>query len=510
MRLARDVYSARRLVEHQHVHVVVQQARERDLLLIAARETRHFLRVTRCADIETRDPLACALPLPRRRHEKPSRGPFESRQRHVVRDVQVRREPLAGPVFAEHAHPVPPPIRRRERTNVDAELHRSFFHRGEPEEASKQPCTAGAEQPGNPENLAAMQRERRRLEPLGRKSLEGQQRGAHGALPAWIQVFERASDHQADNLIAAPLGCHAFAGVASVAQHDEAVGDLRHLLDEVRDVHDCEALLLEPANQLEQLLYVVVREAARGLVEHEYAATECQRSRDFHELLRCRRKLADRRVEGNIRVPELPERRTRREPDRAAVNDAERARHPLPRRLDAERDVVHDAQVRRERELLINHRHAGLASLTRVSRLVRRVIQRHRSRIWNDGARKNRHQRALARAVLADERAYFPAAHSKIDTVEGNGAAERLAHAAHFELRACLAEAARRRGYGFNHRAASACQATMASFGEPRRSAAPRRRDRSGCSSSFTAGSDILSRVTSCAPVSIRFSTGRP
>ena len=348
-------------------------------------------------------------------------------------------------------------------------------------------------------------------EPLGRESLEAAAAGRRRcARPARIQVFERASDHQADNLIAARLGCHAFAGVAAVAQHDEAVGHLRHLLDEVRDVHDCEALLLEPANQLEQLLYVVVREAARRLVEHEHAATECQRARDFHELLRRRRQLADRRVEGNIRVPELLERRPRRAADRIAVNDAERAQHPLPRGLDAERDVVHHAQVRRERQLLINHRHAGLARLARISRRVRRAVQRHRSGIGNDGAGKNRHQRALARAVLPDERAHFPAAHSEVDTVERDGAAERLAHAAHFELCACLAEAARRRGYGFNHRAASACQATMASFGEPRRSAAPRRRDRSGCSSSFTAGSDILSRVMSCAPVSIRFSTGRP
>ncbi len=99
---------------------------------------------------------------------------------------------------------------------------------------------------------------------------------------------------------------------------------------------------------------------------------------------------------------------------------------------------------------------------------------------------ENRHERALAGAVLADERAHFPAAHGEVHTVERDGAAERLAHAAHLELRACLAEAARRRGYGFNHR------------------------DRSGCSSSLTAGSDILSRVMSCAPVSMRFSTGRP
>ena len=94
----------------------------------------------------------------------------------------------------------------------------------------------------------------------------------------------------------------------------------------MRDVHDCQALLLEPANQLEQLPHVVVGEAARRLVEHEHAAAECQRARDLHELLRRRRQLADRRVEGNIRMAELLERRPRRAADRIAVNDAERAK----------------------------------------------------------------------------------------------------------------------------------------------------------------------------------------
>ena len=56
-----------------------------------------------------------------------------------------------------------------------------LLHRVEPEEPAKQPRTAGAEQPGDAENLAAMQRERRRTQPLGREPFELQQRVADRA-----------------------------------------------------------------------------------------------------------------------------------------------------------------------------------------------------------------------------------------------------------------------------------------------------------------------------------------
>src|SRR5688572_11777447 len=151
------------------------------------------------------------------------------------------------------------------------------------------------------------------------------------------------------------------------------------------------------------------------------------------------------------------------------MDDAKRTECASPRRLDAKRDVVHHAQVRRQRQLLVNHRDAGLTRLAWIFWRVRHAVQRHRSGVWSGRAGQNRHQRAFARAILADQRTYFSTAHGEIDTIERDGAAERLAHAAHFEL--C--------GYGFNHR------------------------ERSGWSSSFTAGSFILSRVISCAPVSI-------
>ena len=78
------------------------------------------------------------------------------------------------------------------------------------------------------------------------------------------------------------------ARVSAIAQHHEAVGHLRHFLDEVRDVHDSKALPLEPVDNLEQFAHIAVRETARRLVEHEHAAAERERARNLDKLLRRR------------------------------------------------------------------------------------------------------------------------------------------------------------------------------------------------------------------------------
>ena len=84
-------------------------------------------------------------------------------------------------------------------------------------------------------------------------------------------------------------------------------------------------------------------------------------------------------------------------------------------------------EVRRERQLLVDHRDAGAARRERIARRVRGAVEPHLARVGRQRAGENRHQRALAGAVLADERADLAAAHREIDAVERDGRAERLA-----------------------------------------------------------------------------------
>ena len=264
-----------------------------------------------------------------------------------------------------------------------------------------------------------------------------------------------------------PLAC-----VAAVAQHDEPVRHFLHFFDEVRDVDDGVALRLEAADQFEQAPHVVAAEAARRLVEDQHAAADGERARDLDELLRRRRERADQRVWSDIVAPQFLECGSRGRSDAVALHDAE------ARGFDAEHDVLHHAQVRRQRQLLVDHRHAGAARLDRLARRVRRAFEPHLARIRPNRAGQDGHQRALARAVLADQRAHLARPDGEIHAVQRHRGAERLPHAAHLE--------ARRGGQFFSHRA------------------------RSGCRSSFASGSFMCSRVTSRTPVSIRFSTASP
>ena len=242
----------------------------------------------------------------------------------------------------------------------------------------------------------------------------------------------------------------------------------------MRDVDDGETLLFEPADQREEPLDVGVGEAARRLVEHHDAGAARQSARDLDELLRRRRQVRDERVGADLGMTELRQR------------VGSRLTHPPPfdqtlaHRLHAEADVLHHGQMRRERELLVNHRDAGAARIDRLARFVRTAVEAHDPGVRPERARQDGHQCALAGAVLPDQRTHLTRRHVEIDPGDGDRRPERLAHAFHLEAR---------RGGRLVH---------FSHF------------ERSGLSSSFIAGSSMFSFVAMCTPVSIRFSTFSP
>ena len=76
---------------------------------------------------------------------------------------------------------------------------------------------------------------------------------------------------------------------------------------------------------------------------------------------------------------------------------------PAPRLLAPEHHVVGDAEVRAEREILIDRLHTGRARVLRASELDRPALERHRAGVRADGAGDDLDQRALAGAVVAEE-----------------------------------------------------------------------------------------------------------
>ena len=76
---------------------------------------------------------------------------------------------------------------------------------------------------------------------------------------------------------------------------------------------------------------------------------------------------------------------------------------PAPGLLAAEHHVVRDAEVRAEREVLIDRLDTGGACVLRAPEVNRPSLERHRARIGRDGAGDDLDQRRLAGAVVAKE-----------------------------------------------------------------------------------------------------------
>src|SRR5262249_5371540 len=122
--------------------------------------------------------------------------------------------------------------------------------------------------------------------------------------------------------------------------------------------------------------------------------------------------------------------------------------------------------------------HAPLPRLARGSRAIRLPAEVRRAGVGRDRARQDLHQGALAGAVLTEQRVDLTLPDRQIRSCEGRYLAEALRHPLHGQQDGEIAQ--------FSHAA------------------------RSGERSAWILGSAIVSRVATCTPVSMRFSTGLP
>ena len=89
--------------------------------------------------------------------------------------------------------------------------------------------------------------------------------------------------------------------------------------------------------------------------------------------------------------------------------------------------------MRTVRKFLVDVRDALPARLQRTRRMIFAVQQPHAPLIGLEHARENIHQRALARAVLADQRVHLARTHIEINSSQGTGSSEALPDSVEFE-----------------------------------------------------------------------------
>ncbi len=116
--------------------------------------------------------------------------------------------------------------------------------------------------------------------------------------------------------------------------------------------------------------------------------------------------------------------------------------HPTPRddaeavdRLGAEKDILGDAQFRRDAELLMHHADAGGQRIARRAEMDLLAVDAHAPGVGGMDAGDDLHHRALAGAVLAGQAMDLAGQQSEIDASKRLDAAKRLRDARQFEQR---------------------------------------------------------------------------
>jgi len=216
---------------------------------------------------------------------------------------------------------------------------------------------------------------------------------------------------------------------AAVAQHGDAVGDPPHLAQSVRDVDRGDAAGAQVREDAQQRVGLGAVERGRRLVQHQQLRVARKRPGDLDQLLRAHAQIGDAR--GRAHAQPHARQRGRRVTVRARpVHHARRA--PA---LGAHEEVFRHAQLSHQRQLLVDHRHAGALGIGHAGESPLAPFQRKRPAVAavRVHAAQDLDERGLARPVLSHQRVNGAARHAKRDAVQRPHARKVARDAAHLE-----------------------------------------------------------------------------
>ena len=230
-----------------------------------------------------------------------------------------------------------------------------------------------------------------------------------------------AADHQPDHAVARHLGDRQRRHQPAVAQHRHAIGERHDFLEPVRDVDAADAVGAQGADQREQPRRLDVGERRGRLVEQQHLGARAEGAGDLDQLLLGHPQRAGRAIQVE-RDADPGEQLGGAGAAGAPVDAAEG-----PAVLEAEGEVLDHREVGQERRLLVDRGHAQGPHPGRIGPLDRLAADRHRAGVGAHRAGHHPDQRALAGAVLADQRVHLAgpdverhAAHG-LDAPEGDG-----------------------------------------------------------------------------------------
>ena len=163
-----------------------------------------------------------------------------------------------------------------------------------------------------------------------------------------LELVERLADDQGNQLLRVGVGHPPFADERSVAQDGDAVGDLEHFVEPVRNVDHADAARLQRPQRVEQPMHLVGRQRRRRLVENEHVGLDAERAGDRDERLLGAAEIAHAHGRRK-RAVDLGERGPRGRLGRVPVDEA-----ALARVAGRERDILGDRHPFDETEVLMD------------------------------------------------------------------------------------------------------------------------------------------------------------
>ncbi len=263
--------------------------------------------------------------------------------------------------------------------------------------------------------------------------LRGQREPAHGqpqrrvVVPRGLvaDLRDLAADHhprQAGRGFGARVGAR---DDAAVAQHGGGLAQAAHLVELVRDVEQRAALGAQAGQRRKQALDLLRRQHRGRLVEHQQPRVLHQAAHDLDALA-----LADRQP------PDLAPRVERQPVGAREFGDPlghRRHRHLV---IDRQGDVLGDAEVVEQREMLEDDTDAERARRARVGQRDGLALPEDLAGVGLQQAVEHLDQGRLARAVLAEQRVDLAGVDAEVDAVVGDQRAKALDEVAGLHQRA--------------------------------------------------------------------------
>jgi hypothetical protein len=331
-----------------------------------------------------------------------------------MRHAEAEHEPLALAVLRGEADaPAHHLARRGSAYLLPVDDDRPLAQPLEAEDRAQELGPPGSEQSRDAEHLPSAQVEAHVLE----LALEGEVPHREGdVFLGWAVLEDRLVQRPPDYHPRHPLG----RGVrdrervdnSPVAQNGQVVGDARDFLHPVGYVDHGHSLLGEAADEPEQGVDLVRGERARGLVQDQHLRSERDGLRDLDDLLLGHGQPACLLAQVEA-LAELLKCLDRVAHHRPPVDHAGNGRSvPAP-----EHDVLGHAQAGDKAEFLIDGGDAVVLRVRGCRKANDFVPQPDFAGIGLGGATEDLHERRLARAVLAEQRAYLAALEAEVDAV---------------------------------------------------------------------------------------------